>query len=118
MAAILGLARQIVELDFVGSSLAALDASGHPADLRALASRNGLLNPDPDKRTTLAQVLSMCPLEEEEEEEEDEASMLPLPLVDPRDELGGEGERLVEPPPQQPTGNGDSDPSEYPGELT
>ena len=36
---------------------------GAVADLKVLASREGLLNPDPEKRTTLKQVLEMCPLE-------------------------------------------------------
>ena len=41
---------------------AALRASGHPEELCNLASKTGLLNPDPARRTQLEEVLERYPL--------------------------------------------------------
>ena len=42
----------------------ALDKTGYPAPLRALASKTGLLHPDPAQRTQLEEVLERYPLPE------------------------------------------------------
>ena len=50
----------------------ALELSGHPPELRALAGARGLLNPDRQERTPLAKVISLYPMEAKTKEEEDE----------------------------------------------
>jgi serine/threonine protein kinase len=65
-ASILGLARQIVAVEFIAVARRALDACAHPPDIKKLASRDGLLNPNPDRRTTLKHVLEMYPLNQDE----------------------------------------------------
>ena len=59
---------QVVEQIATGEPLpeaaAALRSCGHPEELCGLASKTGLLNPDPAKRCTLEQVLERYPLEE------------------------------------------------------
>lgn len=65
---ILGLARQIVAVEFRPHAQRALEAANHPPDLKALASAERLLHPHPERRTTLTQVLDVCPLEDEDED--------------------------------------------------
>ena len=59
---------QVVEQIATGEPLPesqlALKSCGHPEELCSLASKAGLLNPDPAKRCTLEQVLERYPLEE------------------------------------------------------
>ena len=66
---ILGLARQIVDVDVTTRGRIALNNAKHPADLKLLASKDGLLNPDPERRTTLSEIVDRFQdiLEEDEE---------------------------------------------------
>ena len=66
---ILGLARQIVDVDVTTRGRIALNNAKHPADLKVLASKDGLLNPDPERRTTLSEIVDRFQdiLEEDEE---------------------------------------------------
>ena len=62
---VLAMARQIVAVEFTQEAKRALDVCAHPPDVKALVSSAGLLNPDPEKRTTLRHVLDIYPLEED-----------------------------------------------------
>ena len=45
------------------ANTAALDASGHPAPLRWLASKDALLHPDADERMTIPALIEHCAIE-------------------------------------------------------
>ena len=59
----LDLARQIVNVELDETAQRALGGCSHPPELRALATRDGLLHPDVKERTTLERVLELYPLE-------------------------------------------------------
>ncbi len=60
-----GIFRHIAEFEFSAAARKAAEKCGHPPELRALASSEGLLNPDASQRMPLERVLELYPLPEE-----------------------------------------------------